>query len=67
VHYLPPTLTQTTLTSQGSSRVAPGKADSFTTASNFCFNFALAYATPPAFRNIMVRIDLLFSYSVRTC
>ncbi|GAA5878400.1 hypothetical protein JCM8547_007908 [Rhodosporidiobolus lusitaniae] len=37
-----------------------GKAVSFSTASNWIFNFALAYATPPAFRNIQYKTYFVF-------
>ncbi|GAA5915316.1 hypothetical protein JCM6882_005188 [Rhodosporidiobolus microsporus] len=37
-----------------------GKAVSFSTATNWAFNFALAYATPPAFRNIQYKTYFLY-------
>ncbi|GAA6018298.1 hypothetical protein JCM10207_000795 [Rhodosporidiobolus poonsookiae] len=37
-----------------------GKAVSFATATNWVFNFALAYATPPAFRNIQWKTYFVF-------
>ncbi|GAA5939702.1 hypothetical protein JCM1841_002946 [Sporobolomyces salmonicolor] len=37
-----------------------GKAVSLSTASNWAFNFALAYATPPSFRNIQWRTYFIF-------
>ncbi|GAA5860901.1 hypothetical protein JCM8547_003883 [Rhodosporidiobolus lusitaniae] len=36
------------------------KAVSFSTATNWVFNFALAYATPPAFRNIQWKTYMVF-------
>jgi MFS family permease len=37
-----------------------GKAVALTTASNWCFNFALSYFVPPAFVNIQWRTYLIF-------